>query len=57
MCPHPALSQSEREKDERQPARRAGPTLALQMWGATAGRAPGATGFFGPSGLRMTQDF
>jgi hypothetical protein len=23
-----------------------GPTLALQMWGATAGRAPGAMGFF-----------
>jgi hypothetical protein len=37
--PHPTLSRGERGKDERQPARRAGPTLALQMCGATAGRA------------------
>jgi hypothetical protein len=33
---------------KRQPARRAGPTLALQVWGATAGRAAGAMGFFRP---------
>jgi hypothetical protein len=27
-----------------------GPTLALQMWGATAGRVPGAMEFFRPTG-------